>query len=338
MLDYQQTLAHHLIQQHGILSHLNLNFGLTSYNPSNFYGAATAPSVTPNFPMSTNLSSASATNLSSSSSFSFNGGLSVNVNLSGGRNFAGGGGTSPGSYDAFRGGAVGRYRKCSEGESRGGSESPGGMTDDSETEMSYDDQVSPSGLRGDDDETGLTSLNSSPISGGKDSVDASGLKTRRRRTAFTSEQLLELEREFQLKKYLSLTERSEIARTLKLSEVQVKIWFQNRRAKWKRVKAGGMGVLSRGGGGGGGSGSSPNNESGGGGGGSGPNRGNSSSGGGSGPRIVVPIPVHVNRFAVRTQHQQMEKSMQQNHALSLPLHQQHHLYGRSIGSTASSIY
>lgn len=46
-------------------------------------------------------------------------------------------------------------------------------------------------------------------------------KSRRRRTAFTSGQLLELEREFQAKKYLSLTERSEIASSLKLSEVQV---------------------------------------------------------------------------------------------------------------------
>ena len=51
-----------------------------------------------------------------------------------------------------------------------------------------------------------------------------GNKGRRRRTAFTSEQLLELEKEFHAKKYLSLTERSQIAHTLKLSEVQVRVF------------------------------------------------------------------------------------------------------------------
>ncbi|CAF3720370.1 unnamed protein product [Rotaria sp. Silwood1] len=62
--------------------------------------------------------------------------------------------------------------------------------------------------------------------------------TRRKRTAFTNEQLIELEAEFQQKKYLSLNERSQIAQTLNLSEIQVKIWWQNRRAKWKRIKTG----------------------------------------------------------------------------------------------------
>ncbi|CCD69443.2 Homeobox protein HEX homolog pha-2 [Caenorhabditis elegans] len=53
---------------------------------------------------------------------------------------------------------------------------------------------------------------------------------------FTNEQTDALEHKFDSHKYLSPQERKKLAKSLSLSERQVKTWFQNRRAKWRRVR------------------------------------------------------------------------------------------------------
>uniref|UniRef100_A0A8C8SD06 NK1 homeobox 2 n=1 Tax=Pelusios castaneus TaxID=367368 RepID=A0A8C8SD06_9SAUR len=78
----------------------------------------------------------------------------------------------------------------------------------------------------------------SPPASRRRRAEPSCAKPRRARTAFTYEQLVALENKFRATRYLSVCERLNLALSLSLTETQVKIWFQNRRTKWKKQNPG----------------------------------------------------------------------------------------------------
>ncbi|KAL8603245.1 hypothetical protein ACOMHN_046251 [Nucella lapillus] len=62
-------------------------------------------------------------------------------------------------------------------------------------------------------------------------------KRKKPRTSFSRAQIVELEKRFHRQKYLASAERSSLAKQLKMTDAQVKTWFQNRRTKWRRQTA-----------------------------------------------------------------------------------------------------
>ena len=67
-------------------------------------------------------------------------------------------------------------------------------------------------------------------------------KRKHTRPTFSGHQIFALEKTFEQTKYLAGPERTRLAYSLGMTESQVKVWFQNRRTKWRKRHAAEMGA------------------------------------------------------------------------------------------------
>ncbi|XP_035679695.1 homeobox protein Nkx-2.2-like isoform X1 [Branchiostoma floridae] len=90
----------------------------------------------------------------------------------------------------------------------------------------------------DEDDDGSTTGSANDGTGNSSSPGGQGdqPKKRKRRVLFSKAQTYELERRFRQQRYLSAPEREHLARLIRLTPTQVKIWFQNHRYKCKRAQ------------------------------------------------------------------------------------------------------
>uniref|UniRef100_H2Z671 Homeobox domain-containing protein n=1 Tax=Ciona savignyi TaxID=51511 RepID=H2Z671_CIOSA len=105
-----------------------------------------------------------------------------------------------------------------------------------DTDDKYHQSLSSSSFFGDVDEGARDSdTEVSSAQNGDAGGRVKGKKARKPRTIYTSYQLQQLVRRFQRTQYLALPERAELAASLGVTQTQIKIWFQNRRSKYKKL-------------------------------------------------------------------------------------------------------